>query len=98
MSLQCKGDVLTMSEKVIVFPKNLVLWREHFEKWVLELISLLRDFVAENNVSLIKILICIYIKTLETEFSSMFKISQREKCRWVLKPFVKSIKNVVSFN
>lgn len=91
VSLQGKGDILTMSGKVTVFPKRM-LWREHFEKYVLKIISLLKDFIAEKNVSLKKILISGYIKTLETEFSNMFKISPREKCDWVLNPFVKNVK------
>ncbi|CAM4578783.1 unnamed protein product [Caretta caretta] len=37
LSLQGKGDVLTMSEKVTAFQKKLMLWREHFENGCLEM-------------------------------------------------------------
>ncbi|CAM5151165.1 unnamed protein product [Natator depressus] len=37
LSLQGKGDVLTMREKVTAFQKKLMLWREHFENGCLEM-------------------------------------------------------------
>lgn len=46
LSLQGKGDVLTMSEKVTAFQKKLVLWKEHFENGCLEIFPSLCDFVA----------------------------------------------------
>uniref|UniRef100_A0A7M4ESN5 exo-alpha-sialidase n=1 Tax=Crocodylus porosus TaxID=8502 RepID=A0A7M4ESN5_CROPO len=75
LSLQGKGDVLTMSEKVTAFQKKLMLWRQHFENGCLEMFPSLCDFGAENYVSVspIKTLISAHLKNLETEFSNLFK-------------------------
>uniref|UniRef100_K7GJS8 DUF4371 domain-containing protein n=1 Tax=Pelodiscus sinensis TaxID=13735 RepID=K7GJS8_PELSI len=94
LSLQGKGNFLTMSEKVTAFQKKLVLWREHFENRCLERFPSLCDFVAENNASVspIKTLISAHLKILETEFSNLFKNLPNEEFQWVLNPFVKHIK------
>lgn len=51
LSLQGKGDILTMSEKVRAFRKKIVMWRENIEKRCLEMFSSLCDFVSENDIN-----------------------------------------------
>uniref|UniRef100_K7FR34 DUF4371 domain-containing protein n=1 Tax=Pelodiscus sinensis TaxID=13735 RepID=K7FR34_PELSI len=93
LSLQGKGDILTMSEKVTAFQKKLVLWRKHFENRCLERFPSLCDFVAENYVSVspTKTLVSAHLN-LETEFSNLFKNLPNEGFQWILNPFVKNIK------
>lgn len=95
LSLQGKGDILTMSEKVTAFQKKIMMWRGNLEKGSLEMFPSLCDFASENevNVEQIKILISTHLKNLETEFSNQFKDLPNIKTefQWVMNPFDENV-------
>lgn len=94
LSLQGKGNILTMSEKVTAFRKKIVMWRENFEKGCLEMFPSLCDFVSENdvNVEQTKSLISTHLKNLEIEFCNLFTDLPSEQFQWMLNPFAENVK------
>lgn len=77
LSLQSKGDVLTRSYTVPAFCKKVMLLREHFKNWYLEMFPVLCNPVAKTSATVLYKNCQISTGKLTKNFLTHAKIFQR---------------------